>query len=105
MKNIVVQLGLLMIVASGCTHSIHIVNAGGYQPYVKPKKGKLIEAESEQFTILGFTGNTDYVDQAYEEIQSQCRKGKITGVTTQFSTSHGFFSWTNKILIRGTCSA
>jgi hypothetical protein len=63
----------------------------------------MVEARTEQFVIMGFTGDTKYVDQAYDKLQGTCQGGKIQGITTQFSTSHGFFSWTNKILMRGLC--
>ena len=29
--------------------------------------------------------------------------GRIEGITTQISTSLGFFSWTNKVLMKGFC--
>ena len=67
------------------------------------KDGQLIKAESEQFVILGFVMNTDYVDQAYQDLQSKCPKGNIQGITTQYSTDHGFFSWTHHIDMQGVC--
>ena len=88
---------------SGCSHSIHLVNASGFSPYGWLKSGKLIRAEATKKIYLGFAQDTDYVDQAYEKIQAQCRGGQIKGVTTQFSTSHGFLHWTNKILIQSVC--
>ena len=51
---------------------------------------------------MSFVGQTDYVDEAYEVLQSKCINGRIEGVSSQFSTSLGFLSWTNKIaLIKG----
>lgn len=66
-------------------------------------KGKVIQAGSKQFVILGFAFDTNYVDQAYRKLMHNCPQGQITGITSQFSTSHGFFSWTNKILMKGLC--
>ena len=94
---------LLVLVASACTHSIHLVHVSDFLPYAPGKRGRLVEARSEQFVILGFADDTNYVDRAYDRLQQKCRRGRIKGITTQFSTSHGFFSWTNKILMRGTC--
>ena len=40
---------------------------------------------------------------AYKRLQEKCPKGRIEGITSQFSTSLSFFSWTNKILLKGLC--
>jgi hypothetical protein len=102
MRNVILQ-AVLPLFTMSCTHSVHQVHTSGFTPYKSSKVGKPIQMRTEQFVIMGFTDNTDYVDQAYEGIQSRCVGGKIKGMTTQFSTSHGFFSWTNKILIQGQC--
>ena len=92
-----------LLVLSGCAHSIHQVHVADFNPTAPLEKGNVVKGSSEQFVILGFTGQTDYVDQAYERLQGACPRGTITGITTQFSTSLGFFSWTNKILMQGLC--
>mgnify|MGYP003340787127 CR=1 FL=1 len=66
-------------------------------------QGEWISAETEQFTIMGFVTETDYVDQAFDQLQSQCPKGFVQGIQTEFLTSHGFFSWTNRIRMQGLC--
>jgi hypothetical protein len=86
----------------GCAHSIHLVHAGGFD-HSSSKGAKMIEARSEQFAVMGFVFDTNYVDQAYSKLQDECRGGNIEGVVTQYSTSLGFFSWTHKILMRGWC--
>jgi hypothetical protein len=53
--------------------------------------------------VMGFVGQTDYVDQAKAQLMANCPGGAVTGITTQFSTSMGFLSWTNKILMQGLC--
>jgi len=93
---------LAVLSGSGCAHSIHLVHAGDFASAQK-QSGKSITVSSEQFVILGFVGNTDYVNKAYDDLKSQCEGGVVSGITTQFSTSLGFFSWTNKILMQGTC--
>jgi hypothetical protein len=80
-----------------------LVHLSGFDPRVKKGTGKMIEARSEQFTIMGFTMDTNYVEQARESLMNQCANGQIEGISTQFSTSHGFFSWRNKILMKGIC--
>jgi hypothetical protein len=80
-----------------------MVHVGDFSPWSSPAKGQMIEAKSEQFVIMQFVDNTDYVDQARQKLMEKCEGGRVTGITTQFSTSLGFFSWTNKILMRGLC--
>jgi hypothetical protein len=93
----------ILAVLNGCTHSIHSVHVSGYDPYVAIKKANVISARTEQFVILGFANDTHYVEQARKKLEGECPDGQIQGITTQHSTSHGFFSWTNKILMQGLC--
>lgn len=96
---------ITLLIAGGCTHSVHMVHVGGFSPYSPKSNGKIVKSFAEQKTIMGFVKSTDYVDRAYEDLLKKCQKGRLTGVTTQFSTSHGFFSWTNKILMQGMCQS
>jgi len=96
-------LGFLLLLSVGCAHSIHEVHTSDFLPSSEMAKGRMIKGTSEQFVILGFTGNTDYVNQAYERLMTACPTGAVTGITTQLSTSLGFFSWTNKVLMQGLC--
>ena len=96
---------LLVAVCSGCTYSIHRVGSSAFSnasgKYVI-ENTKPIQATAEQNVVL-FAFDTQYVNDAFNALQEQCRNGEIIGITTQHSTSHGFFSWTNKILMKGTC--
>ena len=87
----------------GCAHSIHVVHSNPYDQSPGKADPEMVEARSEQGVVLGFTFDTDFVDRAYNTLQAKCTKGRIEGITTQFSTSLGFFSWTNKILMWGFC--
>ncbi len=91
----------LCFVIVSCSHSIHQVHMSDFDPHGSIQDN-IIEASSEQFVVMGFAFDTDYVNQAYGQMQAQC-DGNIKGITTQYSTSHGFFSWTNKILMKGVC--
>ncbi|MGE0631892.1 MAG: hypothetical protein AB7O96_05765 [Pseudobdellovibrionaceae bacterium] len=102
MKKIL-GLSALVVSLSACTHSVHLVNFSDYRPYVELSRGREIEAKSEQFVVMSFAGQTDYVEEAYNKMLQQCPQGTISGISTQFVTSHGFFSWTNKILMKGLC--
>ena len=99
LRNLIVSVFFM----TGCMHSIHEVHVSDFEPYGAFEAGKIIKAKSEQSVILGFVNQTNYVDKAYKDLESKCPKGRIQGITTQYSTSLGFFSWTNKILMQGLC--
>jgi hypothetical protein len=93
----------LLLFSLGCAHSIHEVHVSDFNPPAKVQNGDIVKASTEQFVVLGFVTETDYVDQAKAQLLAACPRGQITGITTQYSTSLGFFSWTNKILMQGLC--
>ena len=64
----------------------------------------IVEVNTEQTVILGFAFNTDYVNEAYQQLQQKCPK-EVIAVNTQFSTSHGFLHWTNKIRMKAICAS
>jgi hypothetical protein len=100
----IVSLFLLCGILAACSHSVHLVHVSDFSPsFKKYEQGELIKAHSEQFVVMGFVTQTDYVDQAYNDLQSHCPKGTIQGITTQYMTDHGFFSWTNNIDMQGLC--
>jgi len=103
MKRLI-TLAITSLLASGCTHSIH-------QQYISDIDTGLSQATntrtvvvtSEQSVVLGFVFDTDYVDQAYADLKQQC-PGRIGAIATQYSTSHGFMHWTNKIRMEAICT-
>jgi hypothetical protein len=101
MKNSLVILALAL--TAGCAHSIHEVHVSDFVPMAQIESGEMVKAQTEQFVVMGFVGQTDYVDQAKAQLMANCPGGAVTGITTQFSTSMGFLSWTNKILMQGLC--
>lgn len=88
---------------SACAHSIHEVHTSDFSPGAEIASGEMVKGSSEQFVILGFTQQTEYVNQAYQQLMQACPKGILTGITTQYSTSLSILSWTNKILMQGLC--
>jgi hypothetical protein len=95
---------LIGIVAlQACSYAMHQVHVSDFSPYRSLKQGKLVEGRGEQFTFMGFIRDTNYVEVAQKNLIEQCPKGEIQGVTTEYSTAHGFFSWTNRILMQGLC--
>ena len=91
------------ILLAGCAHSIHDVYVSDFGNYPKLEQGEMVTARSEQFVVMGFVQETEYVERAKKELLAKC-PGEISGISTQFSTSLGFFSWTNKILMQGLCT-
>lgn len=96
-------LGVAALCGIGCTHSVHNLYFSGYTGAVPASQGTPITVEKTQFVILGLTGNTDYVDEAYQALQAACPNGAIEGISTRFSTSHSFLSYTNKLHITAKC--
>lgn len=94
---------LFFLFLASCAHSIHEVHTSDFLPSAPIESGNIVKASSEQFVIMGFTDNTNYVDDAYNKLLQSCPQGRITGITTQYSTALGFFSWTDKILMQGLC--
>jgi hypothetical protein len=95
----------LLLLASGCTYSMHEVAASGYAAVPTggpPRLAERIEAHTWQHVILGITDNTDYVDRAYASLLSQC-PGEIVGLNTRYSTSLGFLSFKNVVEMRALC--
>lgn len=97
---VLVCLGFLL---SGCTYSLHQAGVQDIQPSVRSSKAVSVSALGEQFSVLGFNSETEYVNQAYAALQAKCPRGEITGINTRYSTALGFFSWTNKIYLSGWC--
>lgn len=92
-----------LLFLSACAHSVHEVHTSDFAPSAPIESGKMVKAYTEQFVIFYFTDNTDYVNRAYNKLMDECPGGALTGITTQYTTSLGFFSWTNKILMQGLC--
>jgi|MDSW01.2.fsa_nt_gb hypothetical protein len=95
---------LLVFAASGCTYALHQNHTSDYKSDASLSDYRLVEARFEQFVVMGFVSETNYADDAFAELQRQCPDGIVTGIQTRHSTSHGFFSWKNVILMQGYCT-
>jgi hypothetical protein len=116
------SLRLLLVVAGalacGCSYSLHEYQAAGYAPATissgaptvrtaqptraAPLAAERIHAHAEQSVVLGITDNTDYVDEAFASLVSQC-PGDVIGLNTRYSTKLGFLSYRNTIDIQALC--
>lgn len=94
---------LICLLLTGCTHSVHQVSLSGFFDRDSIKASKPVEGYAERKSILGFNSDNFFVDQAKENLESKCRKGKIVGITAEYMTSHGFFHWTDKLYLKGHC--
>ena len=97
----------LSISVTGCTHSIHMSHMSDVSastPKAMNIEKHIVEVNTEQTVILGFAFDTDYVDQAYQQLQQKCPR-EIVAVNTQYSTSHGFLHWTNKVRMKAVCAS
>lgn len=84
-------------------HSVHMVSTLDDMQGGGTGQGRAITARGRQFVVAGFAGDTDYVEQAYKKLLSECPDGEVKDITTEFLTSMGFSSWTNKIFIQAKC--
>jgi len=94
----------LPVLLQACAYSIHDVHVSGYEPYTPQAQGRIVTGHGEQFVIMGFKQNVDYVDQAVAELMEACPKGDIVGVVTEYQTALGFFSWNNHVYLKGLCT-
>jgi|APSaa5957512535_1039671.scaffolds.fasta_scaffold19116_3 hypothetical protein len=99
----IAALTLCCILITGCGHSIHMVHVSGFNEMQLVDSKRQVEARAEQFVVMGFITQNNYVNQVYKQLLATCPNGNISGITTKFSTSAGFLSWTNKVLLQGTC--
>ena len=95
---------LSLALMTGCTYSVHMVHTDGFGAESTPlKKSHHVSATATQDVVFFFAFDTDYVDEARKKLEAQC-PGTLSAVSTQYSTAHGFFHWTNKILMQGFCT-
>ncbi len=94
-------LPLFLIVLSGCAHSIHQVYVSS-QDANSAGQNQWVTADASEFVILGFQTSTDYVEQAYKELESKC-PGRIALVTTEHLTSFKLLSYEQKVVLKGLC--
>ena len=98
----IITLSLVTLIVS-CSHSTHLVHMSDHSVRLDQTRGKSISVETKQHTIMGIVFDTDYVNQARAQLIKKCPKGSITNIVTRYSTSHGFFSWYNKIYMQARC--
>lgn len=96
-------LAFLLLTSASCTHALHVVHEGDIDRIPTGREFRRVKSQSEQFVVLGFVQQTDYVNQAFRDLAKQCPGHEVEGIQTRYSTSHGFLSWTNKVVMQGYC--
>ena len=95
----------LVLLLGACTSSIHMSQMSGQlNKTVIESSSNLVQFEKSQHVVMGFVFDTDYVDDAYQELLTQCPNGTSL-VNAEYLTNHGFLNWTNKIRIKAICNA
>ena len=92
-----------LALSAGCGVSVHQVAASSFEPYASLHSHRVIHMTADQQSFLGFDRDTRYVEQAWDGLKRRCPGGQIVGITAETSTQLGFFSWTNRITLRGVC--
>jgi len=104
--SLLLVLAAVAVLACGCSYSMHEYQAAGYAPATQtsgpPRQAVWIHSRANQGVILGVTDNTDYVDEAYQRLLSQC-SGDIVAVNTRYSTKLGFLSYRNTVEMQAFC--
>lgn len=67
------------------------------------ENSKFVTVETSDYVILSFQMNTNYVEEAYKQLEKKC-SGRISQVTTEHLTSFKFLSYDQKVVLRGLCS-
>jgi len=83
--------------------SLHQFSPSGATDYYSYSELKKVESKAEQFALLGFVRDTNYVDSALSDLLSKCPDGSVEGIGTTFKTRLGFLSWTNEVILIGYC--
>lgn len=101
MKYLILPVFIFLL---SCGFSVHNVYVSDFLPVTDMKAEEQVEVTKKQFVVLGIVFDTNYVDEAYRELVSKCKEGRIHRITTRYSTALGFLSWTNQIYIKGYCN-
>lgn len=104
MRSQVWILGAMALVAlsTACSHSVHEVHTAGFGTIPGTGPAHPIKVEAEQKVVIA-TGNTDFVDDAYQLLLEKCPAGEIRNIQARWSSSHNFLSYTNKMVITAVC--
>jgi hypothetical protein len=72
---------------------------------VPAERDKPIEAQSSRMMFFGAAFDSDFIDEAIDELSEKCPQGKVEGVLTKFETIDYFLMIVAKqeLNVRGYC--
>lgn len=100
--KVLIKLCLAAALSSGCTYSVHQVALGNFDDLPPNARLRPIEAEADQRVFIA-AGDTDFADEAMQQLAARCPGGQVVGIQARHSTSLGFFVYTNKLKVSGYC--
>ncbi len=95
-------LSLATLFLSSCAFSVHQYHVSDTVPGTTLENSVEINAHREKFIVMGFSNNTDYVDEAFASLKKQCPQ-TITNINSRYSTALGLFSWTSTVKMTARC--
>jgi hypothetical protein len=101
-NHFLIYISGLLILLSGCAHSVHEYEVSDFEFQVGEKVTE-VKSDGEQQVIMGFAFDTNYVESALNKLKKKCPNQKISGINARYSTSLGFYSWVNKVHLKGFC--
>ena len=94
--------------ASGCAlglgKSLHEYSMLDLEDTSRRPGAKEISVEKEQYVFLSLAFDTDYADEAYRGLMSQCPRGEILNVRARYSTDLGFLAYKNRLVVSALCA-
>jgi hypothetical protein len=102
MKSLIAILLVAGIMMSGCAS----INSVSLTPIPTQRKTS-VRTEKSKIIFLGFNFDNDFVDDAVEDLKTQCPNGQVTGLLTKDETVlyFLFIVWKKKITATGYCVA
>jgi hypothetical protein len=102
-RGAIALLALLAAGSGGCTYSVHQYQVSDMRTdSTAARSVRNISAEGIENAVM-FSGDTSFVNRAYEQLLAACPHGEIVGIHARHSTSHSFLSYENKLVLHARC--
>lgn len=89
---------LSLIAVSGCA-SLRSVSMTSFPE----NRSKPVEAKVSKFVFLALNFNNDFVSDLVPQLQQQCPKGKVTGITSKYETRWYLIGYSMIVTSQGFC--
>lgn len=92
-------IAICLLALSGC------VNLNSISMTQLPNdRSNLISASADDWNFLGFTFDSDFVNEAVNQLREQCQGGKLQGVLTKYQTTAYFLVFKREVIASGYCN-